>query len=115
MVYRVLNLPELKIVKPSIHERYVRAVKASYGAIVIAFDDTHENTHEPEALRLSKALNKQSTVAAIYRVGHKFCSISSSILHFLMLNNTQIIFIPIAHWHVSQLFSKSFYPKNYTF
>ena len=60
MVHQVLNLPELKIVKPSntrwlVHKRCVRAVKPSYGAIVTALDDIHEkNTHEPEALCLVK-------------------------------------------------------------
>ena len=71
MVQQVLKLPELKIAKLSdtrwlAHERCVKAVKASYGAIVTAFSDIHENTHEPEALGLCKALTKQHTVAAMY-------------------------------------------------
>ena len=71
MVQQVLHLPELRIAKPSdtrwlAHERCVKAVKASYGAIVTALNDIHQNTHEPEPLGLSKALSKQSTVAAIY-------------------------------------------------
>ena len=44
----------------------MKAVKASYGAIVTALNDIHQNTHEPKALGLSKALSKQSTVAVIY-------------------------------------------------
>ena len=69
MVQQVLHLPELRIPKPSdtrwlAHERCVKAVKASYGAIVTALNDIHQNTHEPETLGLSKALSKQSTVAA---------------------------------------------------
>ena len=72
LVYQVLNLPELKIVKPSdtrwlAHERCVRAIKASYGAIVTALNDIHESTHEPEALGLSNALSKPSTVTAMYK------------------------------------------------
>ena len=47
----------------------MKAVKASYGAIVTALNDIHQNTHEPEAL-LSKALSKQSTVAAIYMLDY---------------------------------------------
>ena len=43
----------------------MKAVKASYGAIVTAVNVIHQNTYEPEALGLSKALSKQSTVAAI--------------------------------------------------
>ena len=70
-VQNVLNLPELKIVKPSdtrwlAHERCVKAVKASYNAIVVTLDNIYEETGEPEALGISKALSKQSTVAAIY-------------------------------------------------
>ena len=75
MVQQVLDLPELKIAKPSdtrwlAHERCVKAVKASYGAIVIALNDIHENTHEPEALGLGKALTKQHTVAAMYTLDY---------------------------------------------
>ena len=44
----------------------MKAVKASYGAIVTALNDIHQNTHEPEALGLSKALSKQSTVSCSY-------------------------------------------------
>ena len=75
MVQQVLDLPELKIAKPSdtrwlAHERCVKAVKASYGAIVIALNDIYENTHEPESLGLSKALSKQSTIVAIYMLDY---------------------------------------------
>ena len=70
-VKRVLDLPELKIIRPSdtrwlAHERCVKAVKASYSAIVIALNNISEGTHEPEAQGLSKALCKKSTVAAIF-------------------------------------------------
>ena len=74
-VQSVLDLPELKIAKPSdtrwlAHERCVKAVKASYGAIVVALNNIHETTHEPEALGLSKALSKVSTVAAMYMLDY---------------------------------------------
>ena len=49
-----------------VHERCVKAVKASYSAIVTALDNIHDTTHEPEALGLSKALSKQTTIAAIW-------------------------------------------------
>ena len=67
----MLDLPELKVAKPSdtrwpAHERRVKAVNASYAAIVVALDNIHDNTHEPEALGLSKSLSKCSTVAAMY-------------------------------------------------
>ena len=70
-VQRVLNLPELKIVKPSdtrwlAHERCVKAVKANYAAIVITLENIYEQSHEPEALGISKALSKESTLSAIF-------------------------------------------------
>ena len=75
MVQQVLDLPELKIAKPSdtrwlAHEWCVKAVKASYAAIVTALNHIHKNSHEPEALGLSKALSKQSTVAVIYMLDY---------------------------------------------
>ena len=74
-VKSVLDFPELKIAKPSdtrwlAHERCVKAVKASYGAIVVALNNIHETTHEPEALGLSKALSKVSTVASMYMLDY---------------------------------------------
>ena len=70
-VQSVLDLPELKVIKPSdthwlAHERCVKGVKASYAAIVTALDNIHADTHQPEALGLSKALSKQTTIAAIF-------------------------------------------------
>ncbi len=70
-VQRVLDLPELKVTKPSdtrwlAHEQCVKAVKKSYASIVIALETFYEQTHEPEALGLNKALSKKSTVMAIY-------------------------------------------------
>ena len=67
----MLDLPELKTIKPSdtrwlAHERCVKAVKGSYSAIVIALNNIYEQTHEPEALGISKVLCKPSTVSAIY-------------------------------------------------
>ena len=71
-VQHVLDLPELKVIKPSdrrwlAHERCVKAVKESYSAIVHALNDIYDETHEPEALGISKALCKKSSIAAIYR------------------------------------------------
>lgn len=70
-VQQVLDLPELKVTKPSdtrwlAHERCVKAVKESYVAIVMALESFYEQTHEPEALGLSKALSRKSTVIAMY-------------------------------------------------
>ena len=69
-IQKVLDLPELKIVKPSdtrwlAHECCVKAVKASDSSIVLALENIYETSHEPEALGLSKALSSSSTIAAI--------------------------------------------------
>ena len=70
-VQKVLDLPELKIVKPSdtrrlAHERCVKAVKASYTAIVTSLEHIYQESHEPESLGLKKALCKKSTISAVY-------------------------------------------------
>ena len=70
-IQKVLDLPELKIVKPSdtrwlAHECSVKAVKASYSSIVLALEKIYETLHESEALALSKALSSHSTIAAMY-------------------------------------------------
>ena len=62
---------ELKMIKPSdtrwlAHERCVKSVKRSYSAIVLSLNNIYEESHEPEALGLSKAMCKQSTITAIY-------------------------------------------------
>ena len=59
------------MIKPSdtrwlAHERCVKAVKESYSAIVHALNDIYDEMHEPEALEISKALCKKSSIAAIY-------------------------------------------------
>ena len=64
-----MNLPELKIVKPSVtrwlaHERCVKA-EANYAVIVITLENIYEQSHEPEALGISKALSKEFTLSAI--------------------------------------------------
>ena len=70
-IQHVLDLQEMKIIKPSdtrwlAHERCVKAVKASYSAIVTALDNIYESFHEPEALGIQRALCKLSTVAAMF-------------------------------------------------
>ena len=70
-VQKVLDLQELKAAKPSdtrwlAHERCVRAVKRSYGAIVTTLEQIYEESHEPEALGLTKILTRSSTLFAIY-------------------------------------------------
>lgn len=75
-VQSVLELPEMKVIKPSdtrwlAHERCVKAVKASYSAIVITLASIYETSHEPEALGIHGALCKLSTIAALTSLYHK--------------------------------------------
>ena len=70
-VQLVLDLPEVKTIKPSdtrwlAHKCCVKTVKGSYSAIVNALNNIYEQTHEPEALGISKVLCKPSSVSAIY-------------------------------------------------
>ena len=70
VIQKVLDHPELKIVKPSdtrwlAHERCVKAVEVSYSSIAFALENIYETSHEPEALGLSKALSSHSTIGAI--------------------------------------------------
>jgi len=48
------------------NERCVKVVKENYCAIVIALNNIYEETHEPEALGISKALSKKSTISAMF-------------------------------------------------
>ena len=69
-IQKVLDLTELKIVKPSdtrwlAHERCVKVVKASYSSIVLVLENIYETSHQPEALGLSKALYDNSATAAM--------------------------------------------------
>ena len=70
-IQKVLDIPELKIVKPSdtrwlSHEKYVSTAKKCYGAIVSALETIYQESHEPEALGISRILSKHSTLFAIY-------------------------------------------------
>ena len=63
-------MPELKIVKPSdthqlAHEQF-KAVKENYSAILIALNNIYDETHEPKALGISRALSKKSTITAMF-------------------------------------------------
>jgi len=67
----VLEMPDFKIVKPSdtrwlAHERCVKVVKENYCAILIALNNIYEETHEPRALGISKALSKKSTISTMF-------------------------------------------------
>jgi len=43
----------------------IKVVKENYCAIVIALNNIYEEIHEPEALGISKALSKKSTISAM--------------------------------------------------
>ena len=70
-IQAVLELPELKIIKPSdtrwlSHERSIKAIKASYNALVTTPERIYHESHLPEALGLSKALSNKSTICAVF-------------------------------------------------
>ena len=71
-VQRVLDLPELKTIKPSdtrwlAHKCCVKAVKASYSATVNSINNNiYKQTNESETLGIIKVLCKPSTVSVIY-------------------------------------------------
>lgn len=70
-IQKILDLPELKITKPSdtrwlAHEKCVTTVKKCYSAIVTTLEKIYEESHEPEALGLSRILTKKSTLFSIY-------------------------------------------------
>ena len=70
-VQKVLDFPELKIVKPSdtrwlAHERCLTAVNASYSAIITALGHIYSESHEPEALGIKKAICMKSTIPVIF-------------------------------------------------
>ncbi len=44
----------------------MKAAKASYSAIVNALNNIYEQSHEPEALGISRALCRPSTLVAMY-------------------------------------------------
>ena len=44
----------------------MRAVKASYSAIITAQDHIYSESHEPEVFGIKRALCKKTTIAAIY-------------------------------------------------
>ena len=125
-IQHVLNLQEMKVSKPLdthslAHESCVKAVKASYTALVVTLDSNYQNFHAPEALGLYKALSKSTTIAAIYLLDYtlplvaklskslqtkqfdlsKISSLVDAVLHAL---NDAIT--PAAYWVLELLDSK---------
>ena len=91
-VQHVLNLPEMKVIKPSdtrwlAHRRCVKIVKSRYTALVVTLDSNYQNFHAPEALELYKALSKFTTIAAIYLLDYTFIkSLQTKQLDFSMIS-----------------------------
>lgn len=93
----MLDLPEPKIVKPSdtrwlAHERCVKAVKASYSAIVNALNNIYEQTRELEALGISKALCKPSNVCAMYLLDYALPQVAK-LSRYLQTDKIDLTFI----------------------
>ena len=75
-------------------------MKVSYSAVVIALNNIYEETHEPEALGISKAQCKKSTVAAIFLLDYTLPQVAklSKTLQSEKLNLTAISGLVDAHF-----------------
>ena len=67
----VLNMPELKIVKPSdtrwlSHERCLRAIRKELASLIITLDNLYEESGDAEAYGLSLVLSSFSGIASIF-------------------------------------------------
>ena len=83
-IQKVLDLPELKIVKPSdtrwlSHDNCVSTVNKCYRAIVSGLESIYEESHEQEALGIYKILSKPSTLFAIYLLDYILPEVSKLI------------------------------------
>lgn len=83
----MLDLPELKIVKPSdtrwlSQEKCVKAVKKNYTEIVTGLDNIHEQIYEPETLGISNVLRKKSTVSFIFLLDYTSCPVAKAARHY---------------------------------
>ena len=114
-IQKVLDLPELKIMKSSdtrwlAHEH---CVKASYSSIVLALENIYQTSHIPEALGLSKSLSSHSTIAAMYLLDYILPQVAklSHALHTkhldlslisrlvdATLNSLDDVILPSANW-----------------
>ena len=70
-VQNILNLPELKVVKPSdtrwlSHERCVRAILKELPSLIITLDNLYESTGDAEAYGLSLVLSSFTGIATIF-------------------------------------------------
>ena len=97
-IQKVLDLPELKIVKPSdtrwlAHEHCVKAVKASYSSVVLALENIYETSHEPEALGLSNTLSSHSTLAAMYLHDYIFRQVAKLVVPYRPSTWTSPLFL----------------------
>ena len=122
-VQKVLNLPMLKIAKPSdtrwlSHEKCMSTVKKCYGVIVSALENIYLESHEPEALGMSKILLKPSTLFAIYLLDYILPQVSklsetlqkrtwtcpsSQAFVNATLHTLEDVFLPAANWVLNLL------------
>ena len=67
-IHQVLNIPELKVLQPSdtLWLALEKMRESNYPAIVLTLDHINEETHEPEALGIFKALRNANTIKAVY-------------------------------------------------
>ncbi|KAI6656248.1 hypothetical protein LOD99_11319 [Oopsacas minuta] len=81
--WNLMKISKVVSVRPSnhlprwlAHERCVIAVKENYCGIVLGLNDIYEETHEPEALGISKALSKKSTISAIFLLDYTLTQVA---------------------------------------
>jgi len=68
-------MPEFKVIKPSdtrwlAHERCVKVVKRIIVPLSLLSTTLYGETHEPEALEISKVLRKKSTISTMFLLGY---------------------------------------------
>ena len=73
------------MIKPSdtrlAHKQCVKAVKASYAALVVSLDSNYQNFHEPETLGLYKVLSQFNTIASSYLLDYTLPHVSKLAKH----------------------------------
>ena len=71
------------------HKHQVKAVKASYSAIVNALINIYEQTHSPEASGINKFICKCSTLSAIYLLDYALSQVAK-LRRYLQADKTDL-------------------------
>ena len=99
----------------------MKAAKASYSTILNVLNNIYEQSHEPEALGISRALCKPSTVSAMYLLDYvlpQVAKLSRALqaeridltaitpLADATLNTLDDVTLPVANWVLELMFTK---------